>query len=114
MLGRMCDSRGSPTVTQAEYTRALERSEQEDRDFLEEQAERLRSAGGTVTGAHLTKGRPADEIAGLAEELGASLIAMGSRELGTIKRLVVGSVSSNVLRSISAPVLIVPPPREGS
>ncbi len=49
-----------PTVTQDEYTRALERWEQEDREFLEEQAERLRSAGGTVAGAHLKNGRPAD------------------------------------------------------
>jgi nucleotide-binding universal stress UspA family protein len=96
-----------PTVTQDEYTRALERWEQEDREFLEEQAERLRSAGGTVTGAHLKKGRPADEIAGLAEELGASLIAMGSRGLGTIKRLVVGSVSEGVVSLAPCPVLVV-------
>jgi nucleotide-binding universal stress UspA family protein len=107
MPGRMCGSRGSPTVTQDEYTRALERWEQEDREFLEEQAERLRSAGGTVTGAHLKKGRPADEIAGLAEELGASLIAMGSRGLGTIKRLVVGSVSEGVVSLAPCPVLVM-------
>jgi len=96
-----------PTVTQDEYTRALEWWEQEDREFLEEQAERLRSAGGTVTGAHLKKGRPADEIAGLAEELGASLIAMGSRGLGTIKRLVVGSVSEGVVSRAPCPILVM-------
>ena len=96
-----------PTVTQDEYTRALERWEQDDREFLEEQAERLRIAGGTVAEAHLKKGRAADEIAGLAEELGASLIAMGSRGLGTIKRLVVGSVSEGVVSLAPCPVLVM-------
>ncbi len=96
-----------PATAQDEYTRALQRWEQEDREFLEAQAERLRSAGGTVSGAHLKKGRPADEIVGLAEELGTDLIAVGSRGLGAVKRLVVGSVSEGVVSLASCPVLVM-------
>lgn len=98
---------GLPAMAQDEYTRTLERWEQEDREFLEEQAERLRSAGGNVSGAHLKKGRPADEIVGLTEELGADLIVMGSRGLGAVKRLVVGSVSEGVVNLTPCPVLVM-------
>jgi nucleotide-binding universal stress UspA family protein len=96
-----------PTAAMNEYLRAFERWEQEAGELLEEQADRLRSAGVTVAGAHLKKGRPADEIVALAEELDAGLAVMGSRGLGTVKRLVVGSVSEGVVGLAPCPVLVV-------
>ena len=35
-----------------------------------------------------------------------STIAVGSRNTGTIKRLIVGSVSSDVLQAVSGPLLV--------
>ena len=96
-----------PAMAVDEYARAYEHWEQEAGQFLEEQAERLRNAGGTVAGVHLKKGRPADEIVGLAEELGADLIVVGSRGLGAIKRLMVGSVSEGVVSLAPCPVLVM-------
>ncbi len=96
-----------PAMAMDEYSRAYEQYEREAGELLEEQAERLRSAGGTVSGTHLRKGRPAEEIADLAEELGVDLVVVGSRGLGPVKRLVVGSVSEGVVSLASCPTLVV-------
>ena len=58
-------------------------------------------------GTHLRRGRPAKEVVGLAEELGAELVVVGSRGLGEVKRLVVGSVSEGVVSLASCPILVV-------
>ena len=79
----------------------------EARRLLEEEAQRIRDGGGTVAGTHLREGHPAEEIAGLAGELGADLVVVGGRGLGTIKRLVVGSVSEGVVNLAPCPVLVV-------
>jgi nucleotide-binding universal stress UspA family protein len=81
--------------------------EREAGKLLEEQVERLRDYGAVVAGAHLREGHPADEIAGLAEDLGVGLIVVGSRRLGTVKRLVVGSVSEGVVSLARGPVLVM-------
>ncbi len=89
----------------AEDSYAHER--EEARRLLEEQAEQIRAAGGTLAGSHLREGRPAEEIAGLAGDLGVGLVAIGSRGLGPIKRLVVGSVSEEVVQLAPCPTLVV-------
>jgi nucleotide-binding universal stress UspA family protein len=107
-----------PAAATEEYSRPSERREREAKELLEEQAERLRSAQGAVAGTHLKTGRPADKIAALAEELDAGLVVVGSRGLGTVKRLVMGSVSEGVVSLATCPVLVMrggggawPPPR---
>ena len=72
--------------------------------LLQEQA---RIAGVGLAGTHLREGRPAEEIAGLAEELGVGLVVLGSRGLGPIKRLVMGSVSEGVVHLAPCPTLVV-------
>ena len=82
--------------------------------LLEEGAEEAREAGGTIAGVHLREGRPAEAIADLAGELGAGLIVVGSRGLGTVKRLVVGSVSEGVVSLAPCATLVVHDEREGA
>ena len=65
-------------------------------EVLSEEVGRLRDGGASVAGAHLKKGRPAEKIAGLADDLGVGLAVVGSRGLGAVKRLAVGSVSEGV------------------
>jgi nucleotide-binding universal stress UspA family protein len=96
-----------PAAAIDQYSRTYEGWEREAGELLDEQTERLRSAGGTVAGAHLRKGRPAEEIVALAEELEAGLVVLGSRGLGAVKRLVVGSVSEGVVSLAPCPVLVV-------
>jgi len=75
--------------------------------FLDDQVERIKAEGGPVAQAHLRWGRPAREIAHLAEEIGAGLIVMGSRGSGGMRRALMGSVSDSVVRHAHCPVLIV-------
>jgi nucleotide-binding universal stress UspA family protein len=77
------------------------------RRILDEQVGRIEQAGGAVSEAHLVEGRPADAILDLAERVGADLIVVGSRGLGSVKRLLVGSVSLGVVHHADRPVLVV-------
>jgi nucleotide-binding universal stress UspA family protein len=52
-------------------------------------------------------GRAAGEIVRLAKESGADLIVLGARGLNPVKRLVLGSVSTNVLHHAPCDVLVV-------
>jgi nucleotide-binding universal stress UspA family protein len=90
----------------AELKRQFER---QAREVLDAEAERVRAAGGTVAQAHLRMGKADHEIVALAEEIGAGLIAMGSRGRGGIRRALVGSVSDSVVRHAHCPVLVVRP-----
>jgi nucleotide-binding universal stress UspA family protein len=76
-------------------------------NLLDEQVEKVKAAGGTVAGAHLEMGRPDEEIAVLAQELGVGLIAVGSRGLGGIRRALMGSVSRSVVHYAPCSVLVV-------
>jgi nucleotide-binding universal stress UspA family protein len=74
--------------------------------FLTTQTELIADAGGSVAEAHLRMGSPDKEIVVLAEELGASLIVLGSRGLGGVRRALMGSVSDSVVRHAHCPVLV--------
>ena len=87
--------------------RMAERVEEEARTRLDEQVQRVREAGGEVAGAHAKLGRPDAEIVGLAEELGAGLIVLGSRGLGPLRSALMGSVSHSVVQHAHCPVLVV-------
>lgn len=77
------------------------------RKILEAQVGRIEEAGISVAEAHLVTGRPADAILDLGDQLGAGLIVVGSRGLGPVKRLLVGSVSESIVHHAKCPVLVV-------
>jgi nucleotide-binding universal stress UspA family protein len=52
-------------------------------------------------------GDPAGEILEAAKQFEAELIVMGARSLGTVGRLVLGSVSTKVMHESDSDVLIV-------
>lgn len=52
------------------------------------------------------EGKPEVAIISKAEEISASLIVMGSRGLGTIRRTILGSVSEFILHHSHIPVMI--------
>jgi len=66
----------------------------------------------TLAQAHLVEGGVAQEIVGLAEEIGAGLIVIGSRGRGGIRRTLMGSVSDSVVRHAHCPVMVVRPEEE--
>jgi nucleotide-binding universal stress UspA family protein len=92
--------------------------EGEGRETLRKLVWRVKVAGATVAEAHLRMGAVADEIVGLADELEAGLVVVGSRGLGRITRTLAGSVSERVFRHAHCPVMVVrakgsPPSRRG-
>ena len=86
-----------------------EQIEEMSRELLRKQSWRVKAAGGTVAGSHLRMGEVDLEIVALAEELQADLIVMGSRGLGGLRRVLMGSVSDSVVRHAHCPVLVVRP-----
>jgi nucleotide-binding universal stress UspA family protein len=87
--------------------RDVERTEQQAQHFLDRQVQRIRDEGVVVGEPHFRRGRPADEIVKLGEELRVGLVVMGSRGLGGIRRALMGSVSDSVIRHAPCPVMIV-------
>jgi nucleotide-binding universal stress UspA family protein len=81
--------------------------QRESQERLRKLTWRVKVAGGTVAASHLRMGWPGREIARLAEEIGASVIVVGSRGRGRLRRALTGSVSDTVVRNASCPVLVV-------
>ena len=97
-----------PGITSEIYSYVLDKTLREARDLLDEQAKRIEDGGGRVAQTHTRRGPAADEILDLAEELGAGLIVVGSRGLGRVKHLILGSVSEGVVHGgASCPVLVM-------
>lgn len=84
--------------------------EEAGREALAEQVRWIEDAGGTVSGTHLWEGHAVEGIIARAEEIGAGLVIVGSRGMGRLGRLVMGSVSTGLAHRSHCPVLIV---REG-
>jgi nucleotide-binding universal stress UspA family protein len=81
--------------------------EREAQKILFEELDKVEAAGGASSGGHLERGRPAETISDLAEELEAGLVVVGSRGLGPVMRLVMGSVSEGVIALATCPVLVM-------
>lgn len=81
--------------------------QEETREMLEQRVTRIGEAGVEAAGSYVRVGRPDEEIVGLAEELGAGLIVIGSRGFSPLKRALLGSVSDSVVRHAHCPVLVV-------
>jgi nucleotide-binding universal stress UspA family protein len=84
--------------------RELRRQGQE---ILEEQVRKIESAGGTVKETHLREGRTSNEIIELSDVLGIGLLVVGSRGLGTVRRILMGSHSEEIVHRAHVPVLVV-------
>jgi nucleotide-binding universal stress UspA family protein len=85
---------------------------------LRDAAERAAATGvaaevQVISDAHASTADLAATIAGVAQGVDASMIVVGSRGRGTLEAGLLGSVSHNLIRWSSIPILIVHPPREG-
>lgn len=56
--------------------------------------------------AHLLEGDPGDELASYAQKIGAAFVAVGSRGLGTIDTLLLGSVAREIANNKKVDLLV--------
>ena len=78
-----------------------------EHEQIQDMAQRLRDAGLDATGL-LVQGPTVDTILGQAEKLEADLIIVGSHGHGAVFDMLVGSISAEVIRRSTVPVLVVP------
>jgi nucleotide-binding universal stress UspA family protein len=76
-------------------------------EVLDREVEKIRAAGGAVAEAHLRGGRTSNEVIALGQEIGAGLLAVGSRGLGTVQRILMGSQSEEIVHHAQVPVLVL-------
>jgi len=70
------------------------------------EAQVILAAAGLEAATHEPVGKPGNMIVKVAEEFGYDAIVLGSRELGPVRRAVLGSVSSYVATNTEATVII--------
>ena len=85
--------------------------QQKAMDYLERNAEALRSKGAVVQ-IKVRTGEAADEINNAADEVNADLVAMSTHGRSGLSRWAFGSVTAKVLRGGKIPVLMVRAPKE--
>jgi nucleotide-binding universal stress UspA family protein len=76
-------------------------------DYLKPLARQLMSSGVTKPRLVLARGEPRDTLCFLASEYHAALIVMGTRGLSSVKRTLLGSVSTHAIHSSPCPVAVV-------
>jgi nucleotide-binding universal stress UspA family protein len=84
--------------------RELRRQGQE---ILDEQIEKIKASGGEVAKAYLRSGRTSNEVIALCKEIDAGLLVVGSRGLGTVRRILMGSQSEEIVHHAQVPVLVL-------
>ena len=83
-------------------------SEEQARTYLNGQVARLATQGVTAE-VNVVAGEPAASIAVVARELAADLIVMATHGHREVRHVLMGSVTEDVVRSSTTPVLLVRP-----
>ncbi|MCC7083177.1 MAG: universal stress protein [Burkholderiales bacterium] len=88
------------------YDKAEQLVREAGQKIADDVAEGLRGAGLTAA-AEVAIGDIAPSIARRASELGCDLIVMGTRGMGAVANLVLGSVATKVIHMADVPVMLV-------
>ncbi len=99
---------GFPTDGKVDYDYA-ERIQEQLSAHLKATFERCQAAGEVQFFVHARIGQPAEEILGLASDVSADFVILGSHGHTGVKRLLLGSVSERVVREAECPVLVARP-----
>lgn len=95
------------TKEDIERFQAFENKEKEKRKLLLTEAAGAFTEKNIKTDTLFKEGHPAETIAKVAAEGGFDMVVIGSRGLGGLKKLFLGSVSNAVIQEVKANVLVV-------
>jgi len=93
-------------ITSAEVSKVAEAAREAAMKILKDGEEKAKAAGLDVE-IMLKEGSASQEILKAVKEGNFGLVAMGARGISKLKEILVGSVSDDVIRNASCPVLIV-------
>lgn len=93
-----------PNLVWDDYSGPYERKA---RRLIQAQEDEIQGAGGNVAEPHLLEGPPIDAVLDLCDEIRPWLLITGSRGLGPVGRIFVGSVCEGIVHHASCPVLAV-------
>lgn len=97
----------APSPENLSKLRALEEKKiEEKKEILFKEAEKFQNTNATME-VKLVQGHPASVITEVAEEGNFDVIIMGSRGLGGLRRVVLGSVSNSVIQGTDISVMVV-------
>jgi nucleotide-binding universal stress UspA family protein len=88
-----------------QLTQAVEDAKQGAETAARASSKKLRGLGMTAE-AHLLEGDPGDELASYAQKVGAAFVAVGSRGLGTLDTLLLGSVAREIANNKKVDLLV--------
>ncbi len=83
--------------------------EGELQERLSEVARKLPASGGSKVHTQVLEGEPAHELLAFVKSRGVELLVAGSHGLSFVGRLLMGSVSTRIIRGARVPVLVIPP-----
>lgn len=102
---------GTTYMDFSDYLRTMEdQNRKESHSLLHYYANFLKTSGFSVK-AIAMRGDPRDEIIRKLKELGADTLVVGSRGLGMMKRMLLGSLSDYCLHHCECPVVVVKHPK---
>jgi nucleotide-binding universal stress UspA family protein len=87
----------------------VQRVHDELKAVIEQELRERATSGSVHFFIHARIGKPADEILGVASDVGADLIIVGSKNLRGLERLVLGSVAEQVVREARCTVEVARP-----
>jgi nucleotide-binding universal stress UspA family protein len=87
---------------------AVDQMMDEARRYLDYHVRMARRQCSAEVNAHFAIGEPVDEIVRLADSVSADLLLIGAQDsVGAIERLLVGTVTENVVRRVHCTVMVV-------
>ncbi len=77
-------------------------------EMLDQAEDAARAAGATDITQRIAEGDPTRQIIASARDVGADVVVLGRRGLGTVREILVGSVSHKVIQLAECPCMVVP------
>ncbi|MCL5036766.1 MAG: universal stress protein [Chloroflexi bacterium] len=93
----------TPQLMPEQVEKALE---DQGNDILDKLVEKYKDSGVKIT-PRMEIGHPGPVICGIADEIKPDLVVVGSRGLGELKGLLLGSVSNFIVHTCKDPILLV-------